>query len=486
MLKKYTKEMIVVFNCLIISFMTYVLVEGAGYTVLIGDDFVHGVQVGAFHVSFFQYFVASLNYMKEMYMTWQGTYFAMFIQAFLSPINNFGLTQLKIVMIVNALLLVLSLLGVIWTAFNFVHQGRKMLYVWLTISSIVLFSILDARVFSEIFFWFSGAVAYSIPLSFLLISIIFFLRANTNHEGKDKKWCKTVCFIMSAIFLFLSSGGSLAIAGAGCYIILLLSLGLYLNSRKISLSNIIVTAIGIAGAGINAIAPGNFARHTETTGEGLLLFQAVKWAIKNVVAEMGRLTKETMFGVMIVAMVVAGIYFFSKLKIDLRYYGIISILALLTGFITAFPVALGYGGSYFPNRCYFVLDVVLVLSLLNFAFFIGCCLENWADLSKNKSAYAILMIVLVSDFFFCRESLSDSSLMVMAESTHNGTYRDYYNECVAVYDYLENCPEDKVVLKMPAYIDNFECFYFDEDETSWVNVGLAQYYHKESVKRKNE
>ena len=74
----------------------------------------------------------------------------------------------------------------------------------------------------------------------------------------------------------------------------------------------------------------------------------------------------------------------------------------------------------------------------------------------------------------------------MARLMRNGTYREYYEKCIAVYDYLENCEEENVILPMPAYIEGFECFYFDIDETAWVNVGIAEYFGKESVKRKEE
>ena len=66
-LKKYGKGALIAVNGLVIFFMVYVIAASAGYTVLVGDDFTHGVRVGAFHVPFFQYFAASLQYMKEIY-----------------------------------------------------------------------------------------------------------------------------------------------------------------------------------------------------------------------------------------------------------------------------------------------------------------------------------------------------------------------------------------------------------------------------------
>lgn len=482
--KQYGKAAVIALNCLAIFFMVYVITASAGYTVLLGDDFCTGAKIGLSHNSFFQYFVMALQYMKQMYMDWQGCYFSMFIQALLSPVNGAGLGQLKMVMILNALLFFFALFGVIWTAFDFVLKEKKMPYVRLTVFSLILFSILDAGVFTEIFFWYTGAVGYNFPFSFLLVAIVFFLLSNNDCYTNAKK---NIFAVFAAVFLFCASGGSLAVTGTGCYIVLLLSLGFYLTTRTVSVRNAAVTVAGIAGALINVAAPGNFSRHTYTSSGGaFLLLQSVKWALKNVLSETEHLTKETMFGVMFIAMILIGIYLSKRLQPIMKVYGIISILALLTGFVTAFPVALGYADSYFPNRCCFILDTVLVLSLLNLAVYIGCCLDRFGGLQESRSSCAILFIILISTFLSSSESVSDSSLFAVAESLHNGSYQNYYAECTAIYDYLENCEEDNVILPMPDYIDNFECLYFDEDESAWVNVGLAQYYHKQSVKRKSE
>lgn len=476
-------RIIVACNVLAIFFMVYVTASSAGYTVILGDDFTHGVRVGVFHVPFFQYFAASLSYMKEIYLDWQGTYFAMFLQAFLSPINNFGLVQLKVVMIANALLFFLSLFGTLRAAFMLAGKREKEMHICLTVYTMVLFSILDADVFTEIFFWYSGAVAYSLPFSVMFFGIMFFLLSNNECYKNGKR---RICAVLAAILLFLASGGSLTVSGTGCYVAVLLTLGIYLVRRKISVSNIAVTAAGIAGALVNTAAPGNFSRHTYSSGGGhsWRLVQSVKWAVKNVWSETERITKETMFGVMILAMLILGIFLYERLQSVLKIYGLISVLGLVCGYVTAFPVAFGYSGPAFPNRCCFILDVVLVISLLNFAVFAGCCLEQWAGLRANRSACAVLGVLLFMTFLLSPERISDSALIAVAESKHNGSYENYYERCKALYEYLEDCPEQDVVLEMPDYIENFECFYLDEDESGWVNVAIAQYYDKNFVKRK--
>lgn len=481
--KSYRNVIIIILNCLAILFMVYVVTASAGYTVFVGDDFTNSVRIGAFRVPFFRYLAASQYYMKDMYFDWQGTYFAMFIQALLSPLNNFGLVQLKIVMILNALLFFGSLFGMVWTVLGFVLKEKRELSFRLTIFTVVLFAILDANVFTEIFFWYCGAAAYAIPFSFILLSVMFFFKLNDMRYSNKKHMLFCIC---SAILIFLASGGPLAVTGIGCYTILLLAVGFYLLFKKFSVRNIIVIAAGVLGALINVIAPGNFARHEYGNGESWKLFQSVKWAVKNVLGEAERLTKETLFGIMLIAMLMVGIYMAERLREHFTAYGIVSVLAMGAGFVTAFPVALGYGGPYFPNRCYFLLDITLVLSVFNFAVFIGCLLDRWAKLHTDRRVWAVLWIILFSSFILCPEALSESALMDVAESKHNGSYKNYYEECVDIYNYLENCTEEDVVLEMPEYINNFECFYLDEDESGWVNIGVAQYYNKNSVKRKSE
>lgn len=474
------RKVIIAFNIVVIVLMAVVISVAAGYTVLSGDDFTNGVRIGAYHVPFFSYAGACCGYVKSMYMDWQGPFFSMFVQALLSPLNNFGLAQLKAVMIFNALFFIGSLLFMVWAALDYaVDERDKKRHVRLTVFSLLLFSILDARVFAEIFFWYCGASAYCMPVSVLQISIGTFLLSNQERIDKRKRTCLTA---VSAVTLFLASGGSLAITGTGCYAVLVMTVGFFLASKKISVRNNMVMGAGIVGALINVAAPGNYARHSESAGDGFLLFKVMKWTVKNVCVEVERLSRETLFGVIMIAMILAGVYLSDRIRRSLASYGVVSILALFSGFVTVFPVAFGYGSSYFPDRCYFVLDMALVISLSNFAVFIGCCIDRWSGLRENKSALAVIYIVMFAALLCGKETMETSAFFTVAKSIGNGSYREYYEQCAAVYDYLAACPEEDVVIEIPPFIENFACFYLDEDEDGWVNVGVARYYGKRSVK----
>lgn len=490
---KRNVDIILSIACVILMAATIVVfAAGAGYTVFSGDDFTHGVRVGVFHVSLPKYFAASLLYVKDLYMDWQGTWFSMFLQAFLSPINNFGLTQLRAVMVGNALLFLVSLAVLLWVGLSYFRseadasdgepKSRVKNFIPLRFVVLTLFflTVANADVYAEIYFWFSGAVAYSMPFSLLLIGLTLLLLVN--REGISLRG-KKVCAGIAAVLLFLASGGSLAVAGVGCYMTLVLTVVFFLSSGKRSWYNLTVFAAGFVGALINAAAPGNFSRHDETAGAGLHFGQAVVCTVRMFVEETGRLFRETMLGLAFLLLIAAGLYLSGRCRIAFREYGIATALALLAGLVADFPVALGYGGAYVPNRCYFIIDTTMVISFLNLALFLGICAHRLCGLPSDGRTVAVLLYICLAALIVTPLSMEEMPLYRVARYVHNGSYREYYEKCVALYDYLESCPEEDVELEMPEYIEDFECFYLDEDENGWVNQGIAAYYGKRSVRR---
>ncbi len=490
---KKTAEIFITIACVIIIAVTIVIfAAGAGYTVLSGDDFTHGVRVGAFHVSLPQYFAASLLYVQDLYMDWQGTWFSMFLQAFLSPINNFGLPQLRAVMVGNALLFLGSLAALIWTGLSFFQAetgsggkydgtAESLLSLRLVILVLFFLTVVNADVYAEIYFWFSGAVAYSMPFSLLLLALTLFLLMN-KEGGSPRR--KKVWAGIAAVLLFLSSGGSLAVAGAGCYMALLLTAVFFLSTGKVSRYNLTVFAAGFAGALINAAAPGNFSRHDGTAGAGLHFGQAIGYTVRMFAEETSRLFRETMLGLSFLLVIAAGVYLSGRCRVALRTYGIATLLALFAGAVAYFPVALGYGGYYVPNRCYFIIDTAMTLAFLNLALFLGVCGHRLCNLPSDRRTVAVLLYVCLAALVVTPLSMEELPLYRVARYVHNGSYREYYEKCAAVYAYLETCTEEDVVLEIPEYIEDFECFYIDEDEEGWVNQGIAAYYGKRSVRRR--
>lgn len=239
----------------------------------------------------------------------------------------------------------------------------------------------------------------------------------------------------------------------------------------------------MAGALINVAAPGNYARHDGTAGAGLHLGKAVVNTARMIMEETGRLFRETALGLLFLLVMVIGLYLAGKARIALREYGIFTIFALAAGPVAEFPVAPGYDSAYVPNRCYFIIDTLLVLALLNLALFAGVCLHRIGGLASDRKTVLLMLYVCLAAVIVTPLKLEELPLYRVARSVYNGSYREYREKCVAIYEYLETCPEQDVVLEMPDYIADFECFYFDPDPEGWVKRGIAAYYGKASVRR---
>ena len=185
----------------IMIFSIYTIARASSYSVLIDDDFWHGYDVGAFHVGFINYVIASLQYAKHMYFNWQGTYFSMFLQALLSPVNNYGLPQLRIVMIFNAINFFLSLLIFIYVMLSSLFHKQ-----WLSklaVCTCIVFIITSYNAFEEVFYWFSGATSYTFPISLLFYSLTTVLLVNLANSKKIK-YLLSIFAIVSEYWLWVA------------------------------------------------------------------------------------------------------------------------------------------------------------------------------------------------------------------------------------------------------------------------------------------
>lgn len=328
MKKRLLFSPVYVYICIVIAIILYQTL----YSVLSTDDFAHAVEVGVYQIPFFSYIRYAWLFMADIYMRWQGTYFSMFLQGLLSPINQYGITQLHIVMFVQALCFFLSFVFFLKTLLqNHSKHTRVILF------ALFLFSLFQLRTYPEVFTWFSGATSYSMPLSVYLLGFSFLIQSRQKH---------TILYsILSAICFFLAGGGSLTIVGLGCYWGFLLIFGNMIETRHIDKREFLLFFIMLLGALINVCAPGNYLRHAEGAtslqiGFAFLLTYAIAKT------EILFLAHSIYYFIAILASFLLGCFHPSKRKRFLLY----SFLSLGTFLLVIFPLALGYNSQEVPNR----------------------------------------------------------------------------------------------------------------------------------------
>lgn len=471
---KWFKRLLAVFFILISAYMILTVIRASTYTVLSGDDFSHGNDVGEFHTGFWSYLLASFRFAGQRYMTWQGTYFSMFLQALLSPINQFGLTQLRCVMFVNSLLFFGSLLYFL-IVFMKRNEVKDPLVKCVFITA-VIFVVCGYDAYNQVFLWFSGSTSYSFPLSVLFIALSHYIQTDLS----DKK-----AYLISAVLLgFLAMGGTLMIAGMGCYAALLMLAYRFLRDRKICAKDLLVFLTWLSGAVINTVAPGNYVRHS-WIDDGMHPLRSLKYAFSLTDRRWQFLTSMN-FAFLIVVVFACSLYISSNRKKDYLKIAV-SILGLLTPVVAVFPMALGYSIDKLPNRCAFIIDMGIMFSSFYCAFTMGEFCKALLDRSSVRVVLINAALLGVICVLLDGYGLSDFKTMHLASQLHRGEFQDHFNVCRDFLEMLDEYPEGSEVRinehDVPYEIDNCRnfCLFPEDDSDYWINREVAKYYGLKSI-----
>lgn len=437
------------------------------------DDFTTVQSGRAYGTNFI---IAGLKYAVDWYFSWQGTYTSSFLMIALSPLNGFGLLQLRVVMVLNILLFGVAM----WV---FISAVCKSLYVEKTKYTVLFFSLAIIGIFgftgwTEVFYWFVGATVYAFPISFCLLGLALVLRA---------KSLKGNC--AAGALMFLASGGALEIAGLGCFVLLGICVVRWLN-QSLKKKDFMIFGFAVLGALINTVAPGNYVRHEVIDDTGLHFGTAAIYTVLEVLQTTETLLFNTPCILLIVIAVMIGAVIGKTKKIqDIKAVCTVVLLCAVTPFVTCFPVFLGYTMlDEFPNRCKFIETIVIVCGLVLIAAVAGCLMsEKIYSLRKGELCVGIALFLIVMSGTNPTWRASQSVAGQMWKEIARGSYRDYYKKVNEIYDMVEHDPNENVfIYEMPEEAPHFPTLRLREDMSYWINTGCAGYFGKASVQTVSE
>ncbi len=304
----------------ILALQIGLLLHTCGYTFFTADDYWHAVEAGGAMESAGAVWKAAFAFMQARYAGWQGTYLTMFLQIALCPLNYAGVNAyaaLHVLLIVVCLGFFLALYLFVrelakWTGFSS-ERGIAGVYV------LAVTCLLNLRSYAEDFFWFSGAVSYTIPLMLALTGAALLVRSLRLQQGG----CR-LRLAGAAVFMLLACGGSLQIAVPVCYGMLVLGVYLFVHlfGRKKCVRKrtgrrgngafwyLLPIAAALIGTAINGLAPGNYVRHDVTAEKsGMLktLYHAAGNTLFQLFDETGRVMDTSALCFMLVLAVLAGV-----------------------------------------------------------------------------------------------------------------------------------------------------------------------------------
>lgn len=474
---KYLSFFITILCIISMVAMALATIIASGYTVNQSDDYTYAHMPNISERGLFGYIGDSASFAGMIWMTRQGTYSAMFFKYLLTSLSNGGLTELRVVMMLNALLFIIAIVMLVLNVFRKLVSDSNSLAMLFATG--LLFCILNYRLYTEIFYWFSGAMCYSWPLLFGLAAMIIDTYL-AFRDFNNKKNC--VIAVIGFICAVVACGGSMTVVMFCCYFVMLGVLYRLLHSRKLQIKDIIIFIGFILGAIINVIGPGNFVR-LGSNKESLSLIEIIKYTIAFGTDNYSWLFHETNFVVIFLLLFVIGMLVFGRenKNLNMPIYSIVSVLGLLSPWAVIFPVVFGYGKGFIANRCQFMIDIALYIAVCNSALVIGWWTTKFLGTQYRKLLGVIVGIIAFSSLCLSSYSVKQMGTYITYANIRNGSYKNYYYTCKDFYNYLSNHEGEDIVVNIgdvPAPISDFSCMYL---ENGWVNESIGRFYKLNSL-----
>lgn len=465
--KGYRTQCII--NFLLISAIVVVvmpIIVASSMTFYRGDDFPGTAWDSKKNIV--ELFLASLGYAKGMFFNWQGAYFSMFAWELFNPLLGGGLSQLRIIMVISAILFVISLSMFVYGLFK---QEAASIQHRLLLCLCCFLGTLGFEVWYQIFYWYTGAIGYTFPLSLALIALGLILLS-------DKK----LFYVLAGILLFCASGGCLAVAAIECYWLLMIIVSRMLK-KTARRKDYILFIIAVSGALVNSLAPGNFARHSVIDDSGLHLFRAIIFSFSEMVATAEWLFLDTPFILIAIIAFSIGVSIGKRQIANSTYSWIMVGLNICTPIVTYFPVCLGYSSGGGPNRCRFMLTLAFVVSAILILVLMGKIFASYIKTSYMREVLIMVTLLLIimpikREGWKVSEMIPYRTLMKLTE----GQIQSYYRDANGIYDAIrEDDNEDVFIFTMPKPVDEFLSMDIQEHPDYLINTECANYFGKKSV-----
>lgn len=457
----------------------------AGLSMPAADDFTNAVSTMEYWNKYPNSLIAAAVKTFDLYFDVGGYYFSAYLNFFFVPILRFGINGIRVFNVLTHIFFFFSAYYMVASFTNYVLRGNLKLK-WL-LFVLFLFSLINNYCNSEIYTWYCVMVAYVLPLAFMFIMVGLFIRS-----------CYTgniLVLMLASVIGFLVSGATLNTVALNCEIIFLIGLYLYfvLGRKRDAL---IISSFVLTGAIVNAIAPGNFARH-ELTSHDYSLWMPI---VNAVFITLKLLVKKILFTwfVPIFVAVFILIYNYCDLRtINVEVYSPIRVFLLffIGVSLVNFPVVFGYSADGLPDRCVFVQDVAVYL----FGFLWVINLVGWF---KNKYGYESIHLELIRSYYdkimthklgwvakviclyyvivlFC----VPMTTIQMIYSIENNTLKDYIIYEQDILNEIESSNNEVIGIKRSYKLSSR--FMMDlglsEDSSNWVNKSMCLFYNKKEI-----
>ena len=468
---------------LIIAFSLPILIS-ITYVVPAADDFCNGFNLEKLRAQH-SLIMSALFHSKNIFMTWQGSYFGTFVLAFLPNIHN-SYFALRAILLCCFIVFVsgIFLYSLIFT--------RSLLKFSDFSSYIVsgIFTILSINITSggEWFTWFTGCSIYQVPMICYLYAAISLILFSIKRNY--------FLLIISIVLSFFGAGGALLVTSLGSSFLLLTLVFVIDKKNYISRQNFLLIFplfMSVLGGLVNSLAPGNFIRYLGQDKSGELhILRAIKDSLLTFQEHLVFLNSFSVVFYLGILFIV--LYKNETLIISLKQFLFFNVFSCISIVLVAFPFLLGYATSRIDTttRIAYTFDFAIIFYLIVFTISLTCYVRNnefvdsiFFSFSKLKKV-TIWCLVLVCFFYFHSGFKNGYAYKTFRDLKH-GYIQEATSSLAYVYNELDkNRNSSAVELSIKPF--NTSSIYLPEiskNPEHWFNICYSRYFGAKSCSINN-
>lgn len=441
------------------------------YAVPSQDDFVTKWTSGDGNILIYM-----LQETKNFYLTWQGTYLAAFIGHF--PFFYLtGTTGLRAFLVLCSIAFFAAFILLTREACYWMGIDSKNIAIPSVVATaVMLVFIISGSYENEFFYWQSGVVTYTVPLTLSMFASACYIAYEKGQKNRT--------LVAGCILAILGAGGALCVSALSCALLLFfISYDLFI--KKTRSKNILIGIFALAGSLINTLAPGNYVRNNVIDDTGLHPLKAVNNFVKHFIP---LLYEEFQDGLLLIVLVVIFLIAYAFCKNSQRKFKLpllVTLYACFAMFIVEFPVLLGYSSfDYWPSRVAFIERFSIVIFLAFCAAYWGGYFARKEIFSFTKEHYAIVALILLA--VFSKVPTADFGAYRMLVHLAKGDFAAFSDAEMNMLEQIEAAGSGDVTVYYDSSLtDGTWCNLMEigfQDFTDWwINESVAEFYGVDSV-----
>ena len=441
------------------AYLPYVL--AARYAIFHSDDYAFCT--GTLAEPNGQLLSASLHRAWNSYMTWQGTFVPNLINPLFNPLNWYSYALLRLILIACLAAVFLAALLLCREICLILKMKGKTGIAF----ACLMLPLLAFADYEDPALWYVGAMAYMVPLLFLILGLASALHAKRTHSAAA---CCLAC-----LMLFLAGGGTLLNGGLGACLTLTLLAAVLLETRRIDPACLSAFLSVLAGDLVNVLAPGNYVKSSIGGLSSLLL--SAKHTAAIVLERVGLFLGRPVFLLALLAALLLGMRAAKKLRPGTLVL-VLAALAL-TPAVTLFPYVLGYriqSGQEMAGRAFFMTDIALVSCWEAAAFQLGALLKPLLEQKEGPVCRAAAFLAAVL-FVLGIPAVKSCTPVLVTENLVNGKIAGYARAWREILEDVKAHPgEIVVVYEQPEFCTGVSPFYLNAAPDNPTNVHVARYF----------